>query len=150
MQENPWTPERIIQLTELQPHNTTSTIAEIMSTTKNSIIGKIRRLGLPPRTNPAPHNMNAGAGQGMPNPPITKIKYTPRPADMPLVPLVDLGNGCLWPYGDPQDKDFGFCGQERAEDAPYCPEHCTRGYIKNTKNKMPKWRADLAKLERVA
>lgn len=40
------------------------------------------------------------------------------------VALLDLQpHHCRWPYGNPLDPDFGFCGAKRASGSSYCPEH---------------------------
>ena len=36
---------------------------------------------------------------------------------------------CLWPIGDPGDKDFHFCGEPSVQGKPYCEEHCAKAYI---------------------
>jgi len=36
---------------------------------------------------------------------------------------------CQWPNGDPQEKDFHFCGAEALKNKPYCTEHCNIAYI---------------------
>ena len=36
---------------------------------------------------------------------------------------------CQWPYGDPQEKEFHFCGEKPFENKPYCKEHCNIAYI---------------------
>ena len=36
---------------------------------------------------------------------------------------------CQWPFGDPYDKDFYFCGQKTLENKPYCEEHCNIAYV---------------------
>lgn len=36
---------------------------------------------------------------------------------------------CQWPYGDPHDKDFYFCGQKTYENKPYCEVHCDTAYV---------------------
>ncbi len=36
---------------------------------------------------------------------------------------------CQWPYGDPQEKDFYFCGDTPVENKPYCRKHCEIAYL---------------------
>ena len=36
---------------------------------------------------------------------------------------------CQWPYGDPQEKDFHFCGSNTFEGKPYCENHCKAAYL---------------------
>jgi len=36
---------------------------------------------------------------------------------------------CKWPIGNPQDKDFAFCGSGAHDDAtPYCEFHAKMAY----------------------
>ena len=45
------------------------------------------------------------------------------------------GPKCLWPFGDPGDADFHFCGAPAVPGKPYCAEHCARAYItKSSRN----------------
>jgi GcrA cell cycle regulator len=38
--------------------------------------------------------------------------------------LVELNeHTCKWPIGDPLQEDFHFCGNDSAENAPYCTYH---------------------------
>jgi len=38
-------------------------------------------------------------------------------------------SSCQWPIGDPQEKDFHFCGSDPMEGKPYCETHCNVAYI---------------------
>ena len=53
---------------------------------------------------------------------------------------------CQWPFGDPQDKDFYFCGEQAFENKPYCQEHCNTAYIDERELK----RAKEAQKQRIA
>jgi GcrA cell cycle regulator len=35
---------------------------------------------------------------------------------------------CRWPYGDPRQKDFYFCGKQKATGHPYCEFHMRRAF----------------------
>jgi GcrA cell cycle regulator len=37
-------------------------------------------------------------------------------------------NECRWPYGDPRQKDFYFCGKHRMGSSPYCEFHKRRAF----------------------
>jgi GcrA cell cycle regulator len=44
-----------------------------------------------------------------------------------MLALEDLGwNQCRWPFGDPQQAGFGFCGHAKLEGSPYCAWHRLR------------------------
>ena len=51
---------------------------------------------------------------------------------------------CQWPIGDPQEKDFHFCGKERFDDKSYCLEHCTIAYV------LPEKEEELTAVNQVA
>lgn len=43
-------------------------------------------------------------------------------------PMKELARDeCMWPIGDPQDKDFGFCGAKK-EGGSYCEGHSKIAY----------------------
>lgn len=131
-QENQWTPERIAQLIKLHPTHTGTEIAKIMETTKGAVVGKAHRLGLPPKKHTPGPRINANRHVARKKQ-LQRPTFKPRPNNKPLVPLADLGNGCPWPYGDPQDDDFGFCGQEKDGKKAYCAEHNERAYLPKKK-----------------
>ena len=35
---------------------------------------------------------------------------------------------CRWPYGDPRQEDFYFCGKPRMGHSPYCEFHKRRAF----------------------
>tara|TARA_B100001123_G_C14841617_1_gene840348 strand:- start:421 stop:642 length:222 start_codon:yes stop_codon:yes gene_type:complete len=47
-------------------------------------------------------------------------------------------SSCQWPFGDPQDKDFHFCGSKPVDGKPYCQEHCSIAYIDERELKKAK------------
>jgi GcrA cell cycle regulator len=36
--------------------------------------------------------------------------------------------GCLWPIGDPANKNFHYCSAKRQHPHPYCAEHVKVAY----------------------
>jgi hypothetical protein len=95
--------------------------------TRNSIIGKMHRLCLPPRvkpiTQPKPKKVYArkrkrkGAGPGR----IVMKVQQPRAESGEPVTIYQLGFGdCRYPLGN---YPFVFCGKEQLEGSSYCPEH---------------------------
>lgn len=45
------------------------------------------------------------------------------------VTLLQLnGSICRWPFGDPKESDFYFCGEATLTGYVYCFEHCCRAY----------------------
>jgi len=76
--------------------------------TRNAVIGKVHRLGLPSRPSP--------------------IRTLP-PARRGLPGLKDLTECmCRWPIGHPGAADFHFCGGERLAGSSYCAAHRAIAY----------------------
>ncbi len=45
-----------------------------------------------------------------------------------------LCDDCRWPIGDPQHRDFHFCGKRKLADYPYCELHTRMSFqAKQTK-----------------
>jgi len=44
-------------------------------------------------------------------------------------------NGCLWPFGDPSEPDFHFCGAQSLPGKPYCQEHAAKAYITRSRER---------------
>ena len=141
-----WTDARVEQLTKL--HNqrySAGVIARMIGgITRNAVIGKIHRLGLP-RNLSKPISRVPHPGWGR-----TKVGAKPvveRPAkarrmDLPTepLPIEDTPKGplvmfadlephqCRAPYGDPKQAGFGFCGCKVSLGLPYCEDHARRFY----------------------
>ncbi|WP_240233595.1 GcrA family cell cycle regulator [Devosia lacusdianchii] len=54
------------------------------------------------------------------------------PTDRQLIGLLDLTDRtCRWPFGDPGEPGFGFCGCRKSRHAgPYCPEHTAKSEVR--------------------
>jgi GcrA cell cycle regulator len=109
-----WTPTRVSVLIALWNEGlTTSQIGLRLGVTKNAVVGKVHRLGLPKRGSP--------------------IRQKPKPAE--VISLAALRPGmCSWPDGEPGKDDFHFCGDPVVPDKPYCADHCGRAYVKISKD----------------
>ena len=111
-----WTAERTRKLVDLWNEGlTTVEIGRRLDVTKNSVVGKAHRLDLPKRQSPVP----------LP------------PEGTPVIRLEALRAGmCSWPEGEPGTPDFRFCGKKPTiPGKPYCAEHCTRAYVRNSKDR---------------
>jgi len=119
-----WTPERIEILTKLWNEGiATSEIGRRLDVTKNAVVGKVHRLGLPKRQSPI---------QRKP----AKKKKAPEPE---VITMDKLRPGmCAWPIGDPGMPGFHFCGGKAVEGKPYCREHCEQAYVRNVKEEKEK------------
>ena len=109
-----WTPKRVSALIALWNEGlSTSEIGNRLGVTKNAVVGKVHRLGLPKRGSP--------------------IKQKPKPAV--IIGLESLRPGmCSWPEGEPGTEEFHFCGESIVPGKPYCEEHCRRAYVKTLKD----------------
>ena len=44
--------------------------------------------------------------------------------------MIDLKPSmCRWPFGNPDEADFHFCGKAVAPGKPYCEDHCAVAYV---------------------
>lgn len=109
-----WTVERVLELRKLWATGaSTAEIGRRLGVSKNAVVGKAHRSGLAPRPSP-----------------IRRLPASPPPPARP-VRLAPLGKAvCYWPYGDPQDDDFHFCGAEAEPGKPYCAKHCAMAYTR--------------------
>ena len=64
-----------------------------------------------------------------------KIIKEPAPAGGGVA-LIDLSERmCKWPFGDPREDDFTFCGRTIRPGTPYCPEHASAAYQSSSRNR---------------
>ena len=60
----------------------------------------------------------------------------PKPAKRKLITTVALTiDTCRWPFGDPVDSDFHYCGELPLIGRPYCDMHDTQSYQAARKKK---------------
>jgi GcrA cell cycle regulator len=118
--------------------------------TKNMLLGKARRLGLgkkpnkikgkneSPRRNPAikqkavrtPVQVTRILNPGSP-PIFTPIQDKAAMDELSIkgITFDELtASSCRWPIGDPQDKDFKFCGC-KAIKRSYCAIHAAKAFV---------------------
>ena len=150
----PWTDERCDELRRLWAEGkSASWIADAFETTRNTIMGKVSRLKLPKRaTDPAPRPKRRWirlpkATEPRPAPlrptevpmavkPSTPSHAPPRAAERPVpldqrCTLLELrDHHCRWPYGDPRDPDFFFCGADVVDGLVYCAKHARMSYAR--------------------
>ena len=102
---------------------------------KNAVIGKAHRLGLKARPSP----IKRGIAKVLVEPVVPKVippvEKAPVMRPLPQAPRKSAnGPACLWPIGDPGDKDFHFCGRQATQGKPYCTDHCAKAYITRSRN----------------
>lgn len=125
-----WTDENVERLQELisDPRQLSSAqIATELHTTRNSIVGKVSRLGW---QLPRQQYMSRGLPRKPRRARILRIKGLaplpiprPEPVQPQHITLLDLEpHHCRWPYGD---GPFTFCGHGKAEGS-YCGFHAMK------------------------
>ena len=135
-----WTDEAVAKLKELwaQGHSA-SKIAPMIGPglSRSSIIGKVHRLKLEGRKTVIREPVSNGKERKFRNPHISLAKRKFRIFEDEdqedrmdnTISFFELRhNSCRFPIGDPSTPDFGFCGEKRFEDYPYCARHCCRAY----------------------
>lgn len=148
--ETGWTDSRVDLLKKLWLEGlSASQIAGILGggATRNSVIGKARRLKLPMRAAPTkgvnarPPRYRTNRADRVPSVPA-RVPRASIAADIEPTPYIDPDDGadctgligllqlnehtCKYPYGDPLTKDFGFCGKPSRDGSPYCDDHHRR------------------------
>ncbi|MCQ2915127.1 MAG: GcrA family cell cycle regulator [Alphaproteobacteria bacterium] len=132
-----WSDEKIEELRRLWNEGlTTAEIGRRLNVSKNAVVGKAHRLDLAKRPSPIKYQNNEVQEENVERKKDTK-KATPKakvvvkkaPVKKKFITMNDLTRtSCRWPFGDPKEEDFHFCGKECLPDKPYCAEHCAIAY----------------------
>ena len=131
-----WSAEEKDKLKEYwaEGYSATQVAHLIPNKTRNSILGVVFREGLTKngtvKMKQAPRLKISSREIKAPTPLKEEVEKNPVLADSgnPFT-LKDLpSSGCKWPIGDPEQKDFHFCGHSRRVDGPYCDTHAKAGY----------------------
>lgn len=144
-----WTDDRVALLTKLWGEGkTASEIAgELGGVTRNAVIGKAHRLKLARRVSPIQQNKKKVKKPVAAKPKVQAVKKAEKskPVFIPerhkegLVSLEEInGSMCRFPIGDPQHKDFGFCGDRTVPSLPYCLDHAQVAYQPATRKRILK------------
>lgn len=133
--DDPWTDEKIQRLREMwvaeSPRLSGTEIGRKLGFSKNAVVGKARRIGLPSRGSPIHSAEKPGRKPG--------VALTPKPIPQ-LAPrkqfsgLCASPTACKWPVGNPGDPGFRFCKARRQPGKPYCAAHCEIAF-KNDRNR---------------
>lgn len=140
-----WTEEHIVDLRRmwLEEEMSSGAIAAEFGVTRNTVIGKIGRLGLSGRVCDA-ENRSKGAAMREARNRLKAARLVERAARpphaaavgevVPVVPaiapcaLLELDDSkCHWPFGEPQQPGFHFCGGKAVSGA-YCAGHHSIAY----------------------
>lgn len=126
-------------------------IGRRIGVTKNTIVGKAYRLGLPKRDTPKalrnlPKRVRRPTQTETPTTPprqttaahdrnAAKVKITARPSKptprlikIPEPPKYGRVINCLWPIGHPGTKDYRSCDTPSEAGKPYCEAHVKVAY----------------------
>lgn len=147
-----WTDERVELLTGRWADGASCSViaAELGGVTRNGVIGKVFRLGLPKRT-----SLETARGHQTVRPPRPPRRRGPNNVErslnsraaskdkvhLPINLSLDEFNAlipaeqrksffelthwtCRWPVGNPGESGFFFCGGLPAVGYQYCPQHC--------------------------
>ncbi|MGB0719822.1 MAG: GcrA family cell cycle regulator [Bdellovibrionales bacterium] len=142
-----WTDERVALLTKLWGEGKTAAeiAKELGGVTRNAVIGKAHRLKLSNRVSPIQQNKKPALPKQQPSPAQNNERKSPPRKIQNIddgrerIALTDLGAGqCRFPYGDPREKNFGFCGCKSLPGLPYCLEHAQVAYQPATRNRIMK------------
>jgi GcrA cell cycle regulator len=143
-----WNDERVEQLKRLHAQGLSCALiaAELgCGLSRNSIIGKLRRIGLDDSKPGVTKERSTPRGRRRSLHPVVNLlppgDVTAKRAQAPSAlndaqialnarrALVDLGRcDCRWSFGDPDATDFFFCGAPTVDGLPYCRAHCERAY----------------------
>lgn len=145
-----WTDERVETLKKLWADGlSASECARHLGggATRNAVIGKVSRLGLPGRKvtvrRPANDRWNTEdrrmeRGDKPFKQAIKAVKPNWRAEPLPDAPATDIAtitsildledDHCRWPIGDPKQHGFGYCGCKKVEGLPYCNAHARRAF----------------------
>ena len=129
MTDATWTKERLNKLEALWKKGLPiSEIGKELGVSRNSIAGKVNRLGLEKRRSP----IGSGGGQGKAAGGRPQAIQDMDPSELPLkmaLRTIDWSHSkCSWPIGDPKENEFSFCGKEVVQGKPYCNDHCFEAY----------------------
>lgn len=142
-----WTTDRIDTLKSLWQAGlpTPQIAARIGDVSKNAVIGKANRLGLPARPS-GNHDRRTPAARQRPSLPGPKPRtraistHIPPLGEAPDPPpqTRDLKpHHCRWPEGDPKRPGFHFCGCPHDGASPYCAHHHARAVQPHSRRPAP-------------
>ncbi len=163
-----WTPQRVSTLIALWNEGlSTAEMGRRLDVTKNAVVGKVHRLGLPKRQSPIRTGGKKKAATTAKTAPKAKIS-TASVSEKKVITPVNGSNGtkvekvvkkilpvitgevismemlshgmCSWPSGEPGTDEFRFCGQSSVDGKPYCAAHCEVAYVRSSKDSKSKGR----------
>lgn len=123
-----WTPEHEATLAQLWAEGLAcSKIARRMGTTKSAVQGKASRLKLPRRLS-SYHTVKWASATNRPLPVVHRKPALSKITEYSAMPTVR--KPCQFPMWGNEKPTHEYCGKNRVEGKPYCPEHAVRCYTK--------------------
>lgn len=135
-----WSDDAIRQLRKLWDEGLSAAqIGLRLRTSKNSIVGKAHRIGLPPRVSPIVRKVEPGPSytpRVRSRPTLQPLPSLQHPAPLPVPPEPDriprkLAPSpfltCQWITTD--NRPWLFCGATTTDGSAYCSEHDARCYV---------------------
>jgi len=143
-----WSEDRVETLKRLwtEGQSASQIAAELGGVSRNAVVGKVHRLGLPVRAKDRLHRLRSRKRKTKLQPPSASrprfVERKPSPAaalfsaqseplpppaetDIARVQLMDLEpHHCRWPAADSP----GFCGCQKVAGLPYCEPHARRAF----------------------
>lgn len=138
----PWDDGTIQRLGELWDEGLSAAeIGRRLGVSKNAVVGKARRLGLPERESPIKRGVPAAPKQAprkrrvatlpkLASVAVVSREPAPPPAPIIVPRLVSHRSPCQWPFGEPGTREFRFCGSPQKLGSPYCADHHKVAYRK--------------------
>jgi GcrA cell cycle regulator len=153
--DSDWNGDTIRRLRALWAEgHSTAEIGRRLGITKNAVVGKSRRLGLPARPPPIRRDRieHAPPPRRLRGPTLPDLQSLLRPATTQQTPthtarapaalparlpaavavrIAPLGKDpCCWPIGEPGTASFRLCDVPNEPGKPYCRDHCLVAYRK--------------------
>ena len=147
--DNEWAENSVSRLRELWSEgHSTAEIGRRLGVSKNAVVGKANRLGLPARPSPIKRggpggprrrtrakpklagDMRLPPGAPAPRAPaaITRRETTAVPRAQRRDAAVSRTATCCWPIGPPGEPGFRFCNAPALVAKPYCGDHANQAY----------------------
>jgi hypothetical protein len=106
---------------------TVTAIGHALGRSRNSVIGRLKRMDAPPRQNPVtkkaivPQALEPGAEPPPPPPPPVAVIRLPRPRYMAVQTALRPSEPCQWLDGD--ERPYAQCCAPRMLGRSYCADH---------------------------
>lgn len=130
-----WTKDRIERLKTLwaEGWSAAQIAGRFGDISRSAVLGKARRLGLASRSDTSRQRIKVKTREDHSNSGPSLLSTEPAPKRIPLLEL--RHDMCRWPYGDPKQPGFGFCGHKQVPGLSYCTSHARRAFRFNKRRR---------------